>query len=161
MPEAKDIIIFGASASVFESDRERVKLVGCNDFLPKPVNYGRLLEMLDSHLQLEWLYEDEQEKPEDQEHLEDEIQNLKPALSGAEGPKIQNLMPPPPEEIVVLFDLSMKGNIPGIRKRAIQIAQMDKKYKPFADKLQQLAKAYAEDEILALVEQYMEEGIGD
>ena len=56
IPEIKDIIIFGASASVFEKDKEQVKLVGCDDFLTKPVNYGLLLDMLDKYLPLEWVY---------------------------------------------------------------------------------------------------------
>lgn len=66
------------------------------------------------------------------------------------------LIPPPPAEMAVLLDLAMKGNMPGIRKRAAQLEQMDQQYRPFAAKLQQLARLYAEDEILALVNQGME-----
>ena len=65
------------------------------------------------------------------------------------------LVPPPPEEMAILLDLAMRGNMPNIRKRAIQIEQLDEKYKPFAHTLQQLAKAFEDDEILALIEQYM------
>lgn len=61
--------------------------------------------------------------------------------------------------MAVLLDLAMKGNMPGIRKRAAQLEQMDQQYRPFAAKLQQLARAYAEDEILALVNQGMEHRI--
>lgn len=63
------------------------------------------------------------------------------------------LIPPPSAEMAVLLDLAMKGNMPGIRKRATQLEQMGQQYRPFAAKLQQLARAYAEDEILALVNQ--------
>jgi hypothetical protein len=44
-----------------------------------------------------------------------------------------------------------------IRERATQIEQMDKKYKPFTDKLQQLAKGYEEEEIRALLKHYIGE----
>ncbi len=151
MPEVKRTVIIGASASVFEKDRQQVKLVGCDDFLPKPINYGTLLELLSMHLQLEWTYDDEQGGQEgtetrghgNKEHPEDEIQSL---------------VPPPPEELEVLLEMAMRGNMTDIRERATKLEQMDQKYKPFADKLQQLAKAYDDDEIEALIEQYMEEG---
>jgi len=63
---------------------------------------------------------------------------------------------PPLEEIKELRHLAMMGNMIKIRKRAIQIEQMDEKFVPFAQKLQLLARGFEEEEILALLELSME-----
>jgi hypothetical protein len=50
----------------------------------------------------------------------------------------------------------MKGDLSRLRKRATQIKQMDEKFRPFAQQLCQLADDVAEDQILALLERYMD-----
>ncbi len=69
----------------------------------------------------------------------------------------ERMIAPPSKEITILHDLALRGNMIEIHKRATQIEQLDAKYKAFTDKLQHLAKAYADEELLALIEQYMEE----
>ncbi len=69
------------------------------------------------------------------------------------------IITPPAPEMAVLYNLALRGNLLEIRKQAARIEQMDEKYNPFTDKLQQLAKAYADDEVLTLIKQYMEETI--
>lgn len=65
-----------------------------------------------------------------------------------------NLFPPPPEEIAILYDLAMKGELPNLRQRALQIEQMGAPYQAFAAYLSQLVEKYDEDKILALIEHY-------
>jgi hypothetical protein len=43
-----------------------------------------------------------------------------------------------------------------IRKIRKQVTKLDEKYKPFADKIEGLAKQFQDKAILALLEQYME-----
>ncbi len=151
IPELSNVPLIAVSASALEDDQKNSLKVGCNDFLAKPINVEKLLTMLQTYLQLEWIYEDEQDRQGDKETRRQED-------NGCLKDKTQNTVPPvpPPEEMATLFDLAMSGHIPGIRKRALEIEQMDPKYKPFTDKLQQMAKAYEEDEILDLIKQYME-----
>ncbi len=148
MPELSGVTIIAISASVLEEDQENSLKVGCDNFLPKPFNVEKLLVMLQSYLQLEWVYEDELVTQgagnNDQGQLVETI--------------TARLIPPPQTEMEQLFDFAMGGYLPNIRERAIEIEQLDPKYKPFTDKLQKLAKAYEEDEILAFIEQYMESG---
>ena len=144
MPGGQDITIFGASASVFEKDRERVKLAGCDDFLAKPINYRALFELLDKHLDLEWIYDDGDET----------LSNLVETTGDEQHPP--SMVAPAQDELKLLFDMAMEGDIWGISERALELEQMDTSYKPFAQKLQKLVKAYDEDEILSLIEQYME-----
>ncbi len=53
----KDTIIIVSSASVFETDQYRSLEAGGNTFLPKPVQATELLQKIQQYLQLEWLYE--------------------------------------------------------------------------------------------------------
>lgn len=48
--------IIGMSASAYEEDRRRCLEVGCNEFLPKPIDLNQLFCLLGHHLSLEWIY---------------------------------------------------------------------------------------------------------
>lgn len=78
--------------------------MGCDDFLPKPVQEAELLAALQSHLQLEWIYEEVAEF-----NLEDSIASESPELP-------TNL---PPEEVEILYELAMLGSMKKIRERAV------------------------------------------
>jgi signal transduction histidine kinase/CheY-like chemotaxis protein len=138
MPELQRMVIIAVSASVFEKDKEKSLIVGCNAFLPKPVEADKLFALLETHLKLEWVYEE----PRAEEIIED----------SAEWP----FVPPPSEELAILFELAMEGDMRGIKKRASHIEQMAPKFIQFARKLQTLAKSFKDQEILALIEQFQE-----
>ncbi|MEP0912361.1 PAS domain S-box protein [Leptolyngbya sp. GB1-A1] len=131
----KDKIIIVSSASVFETDQYRSIEAGGDDFLPKPVLAAELLQKLQKHLQLEWLYEEQQS-------------SISPVMDKAE------LIAPPAAELETLYELTMKGSFKGILKQAALLEQMDQKYSPFAKKLHQLAKGFQDQEILALIQSY-------
>ncbi|GEM_PF-821712 len=65
-----------------------------------------------------------------------------------------DLIPPPAEQMTALLDLAMMGDMDGLKKWATQISQLDERYLPFANKLQELAKNFEEETIVAFVEQY-------
>jgi hypothetical protein len=50
----------------------------------------------------------------------------------------------------------MKGELPRLRQRALQIAQTGQEFQPFAQVLEQLARDYEEDQILNLIKSYMD-----
>ncbi len=140
IPELQKVVIIGVSASVFEKDREKSRIVGCNTFLPKPVQPDKLFNLIEKHLGLEWVYEETNEEKDDKSA---EVKG--------------QLVPPSYEELAILFDLAMDGDMRGIQKRASHIEKMAPKFIPFARKLQNLAKGYKEKQILALIEQFQEE----
>ncbi len=82
------------------------------------------------------------------------INGSQPASINEVGEEKQPLLPPPPAEMAVLYDLAAKGEIPRLRQCAIRIARMGSEFKPFADLLEQLAKDYEEDQILKLIKKY-------
>ena len=65
------------------------------------------------------------------------------------------LMSPPPEEIEVLYELALLGNMKKIRKRAQHLKLLSQKYAPLADKLEELAQGFQEKAIVNLIKQYL------
>jgi CheY-like chemotaxis protein len=135
MPTLQKLPIIAISASVFDMDQKQSRLAGCDAFLAKPVDEQKLLAMIGSHLKLEWIYKDT------------------PASKVAA--QVSPLLPPPQEELEALYELAMLGNIKRIGQYADHIEQLHKKYVPFAKQVRQLARAFEDEKIVALVEQYL------
>ncbi|WP_413160523.1 ATP-binding protein [Capilliphycus salinus ALCB114379] len=135
----KDLIIIVSSASVFESDQRQSLDVGANDFLPKPVQAKQLMEQLQNHLNLEFIYED--------------ITVSKPLNNSIE---ITEIVPPPQKELEELYNLVLQGHIKGIIKQAKIIKQLDAKYVPFAEQIEKLAREFQERELINFTEQFIQ-----
>ncbi|MBD2743567.1 hybrid sensor histidine kinase/response regulator [Coleofasciculus sp. FACHB-1120] len=133
-PELKEVIVIGTSASVFDFDLNKSKEAGCNDFLPKPVRIPELLEKLQLHLGLEWVYEEDENQLETVHKKE----NYQFKSQGSQ----HSFVAPSAEEISALFDLAMKGDLKGIVERSDQLEELDIKYAPFSGELRQLAKGF-------------------
>jgi predicted ATPase/signal transduction histidine kinase/DNA-binding NarL/FixJ family response regulator len=138
IPDFKDTLIIATSASVFEADQEKSRVAGCDVFLPKPVEEVKLFNLLVNHLDLEWIYE--------------EVMAEKSSTVKADAP----LIPPPAAEFDVLYKFAMMGKMRRIREWATRIEALDEKYIPFSRKLQELAKSFEDEKIIAFVEKYME-----
>jgi CheY-like chemotaxis protein len=133
----KKVTIIATSVHAFGKDIAQSISAGCDAFLIKPIDVRNLLALLKSYLRLEWIYREPS-----------------PPVKEAEEVVLENLVPPPPEEMAILYDLAMKGELPNLRQRALQIEQMGKQYQSFAILLRQLVEEYDEDKILALIERY-------
>ncbi|MBN1878460.1 MAG: response regulator [Anaerolineae bacterium] len=138
IPALKNTIIFGCSASVFDEDKRKMKLSGCDAFLPKPVEIKQLMQLLQEYLHVEWHYED--------------------TGSATEAPfKPQaEFVPPPQANLAEGYELAQAGNMRQIRAWAEAIGTQDAQYLPFAEKVQELARAFQKRQIVALIEQYLE-----
>jgi hypothetical protein len=84
-----------------------VHLVGCNLFMPKPIDTNELLSVLQTNLNLTWLYDETLPPP------------ATPVKAGTDEP----LTPPPPEELAALAQLAAIGDLRAIRLRAGQLEQ--------------------------------------
>lgn len=56
IPALAQTPIIAASASVFDYHKQQSRNAGCDDFIPKPIRADILLELLQTHLRLEWKY---------------------------------------------------------------------------------------------------------
>ncbi|MEG4579715.1 PAS domain S-box protein [Microcoleus sp. MON1_C5] len=131
----KDTVIIVSSASVFETDQYRSLEAGGNTFIPKPIQATELLQKLQQYLDLEWIYE----------------ANEAPL---AIAPDTNELIAPPATEMEILYELAMKGNFLEIVKQAVLLEEIDPKYIPFANRLNQMAKDFQDEEILTFIQSY-------
>ncbi|WP_026735779.1 hybrid sensor histidine kinase/response regulator [Fischerella sp. PCC 9605] len=145
LPELKEVIVIAISASVFDFDQKQSREVGCDDFLSKPIQVTELLEKLRVHLGLEWVYEQERGGIP---RLES---GNEPRLESGNEPK---LIAPPAEELAILLDLGMKGDLRGIAERTVELEELDEKLVPFATHLRQLAKGFKGKQILEFLKKY-------
>ncbi|MCT7950967.1 AAA family ATPase [Ancylothrix sp. C2] len=139
----KNVILIGTSASILSSDAQESCLAGCNAFLLKPIRAEELLECLGHHLNLQWIYEDK-------------TTFTSQGIFSAPPSQIQpqEIIAPPSEEVAVLFDLAMKGELLTIEQRAKKLEAMDRRYAAFANHLIELAKSFEEDKLIEFVQQF-------
>jgi signal transduction histidine kinase/DNA-binding NarL/FixJ family response regulator len=142
IPAIQDVIIIAISASVLDADRAKSRIVGCEAFLPKPIKEPQLLSLLQEYLQLEWIYE----------KIPSFSDNQPLATTWL---SVQDLIAPSTEEIEILYELAMLGNMKKIRERADYLETLDPKYIPFAQKLKNLAQGFQEKAIVNLVQQFL------
>lgn len=131
----KDIPIVAVSASVLGQDQNSSLIAGCDSFLSKPINISELFGQLAKLLQLHWIYRDEQIA---KKSVEDDT-----------------LVVPSKEELERIRELGFIGNMGRIRERANHLKNLDEKYTPFAEILQELAKQFEDEQIVALIDRYI------
>jgi CheY-like chemotaxis protein len=138
LPECQDTLVIASSASVFESDRRKSREAGCNDFIPKPIQSEELLEKIQNYLGVVWITE-----PLD--------------ASTTNNEETDELIAPPPSELIALYQAAQIGDIVGVEVEATRLRQLAPQYVAFINKLLQLAQEFEEEEILQLVEKYISE----
>ncbi|MBD0386387.1 MAG: response regulator, partial [Nostoc sp. C3-bin3] len=145
----QEVIVIAISASVFEFNQQESRQVGCDGFLPKPIQKVKLLENLQVHLGLEWVYEDQSKVRK----IKDENKSLTNTLHlMSEAP----IIPPSASELTILLDLAMRGNLISIAERSVELEKIDEKLQPFASHLYQLAKGFKGKQILEFLKKHFE-----
>ena len=138
MPDVRNTVIIAVSASVFEMDKEKSKIAGCDDFLSKPVVASQLFDMLGTHLRLEWTYAEREAASE--------------SPSAAETPAAEIALPTS-EELTRLRDAALGGVPDEILAEAARLEQRNPAYAPFARRIAAFVQQYQDEELLAYLEQ--------
>ncbi len=141
--ELRDTVILGHSANVFDSDKEDCLQAGCDDFISKPLVVEELFAVMRFRLGIEWIYAEADEQ----------------GISGRTREKVAGraeIVAPPAEEMEVLFDLAMSGDMVELMNRASHLEATDIKYQPFARTLRELARNFEDEKILSLIKEYKE-----
>ncbi len=141
-PQLKDIPAIVSSASVFASDKQKSLNSGANDFLPKPIQADSLLEILRKHLQLEWVYEEQQ--------LKDSKETIINSSSSIE------LVFPEAEDMNLLQDLIRKGLMNNLIKEIDRIEKLDARFAPFTQQIRQLARSYQLKQLRTFIEECLQ-----
>lgn len=124
--------IVASSASVAEVDRQRSKVAGYQDFLEKPIQLDDLLTTLQRHLNLIWI---------------DQTPPVEPLTN--------EIVIPPPQELVLLYQAAQIGHIEQIIQEAARLKALSPNYRGFAAKLLMLAEQFDDAGIAKLVESYV------
>jgi CheY-like chemotaxis protein len=131
--DLKTIPIISVSASVYEEDRQKSLAAGCDDFLPKPVEFDQLLRLIERYLPLEWLYQEHPSQPP---------------------PSASLVEPLPAEELAHLRRLTMIGDIDGLLERLAHLEALGEQYRPFIDQARQLTQQFQIEALETLLERY-------
>ena len=130
-PSRKNLLVIAVSATVFPKTRQDILAAGCDDFLSKPVKMNLLLQLLQTHLKLEWIYEKETKRQ-------------------STSSKSLPLVMPPPEEMLKLLELAEIGNITGIRALISKMSEQQP-LRPFVAKVEQWIGKYQFDQLIEFI----------
>ena len=140
--ELKRTVIFAVSASVIEKDKNNSYDAGCNAFLPKPIKIEELFDLMEKYLPVEWIYE----KTDISKIESQEFESMT---------NTSEMIPPPHQELIKLYDLARYGSMDLIQKHAGYLEKLDNKYLPFAQKIRNLSSEFEDELILSMVKQFM------
>jgi predicted ATPase/signal transduction histidine kinase/response regulator of citrate/malate metabolism/tRNA A-37 threonylcarbamoyl transferase component Bud32 len=125
MPIWENVIVIAVSGDSFKKTQQEVLAAGCHDFLSKPVHLETLLDRLQVHLKLEWIYE--------------------------ENSDTQALILPALPKLKILQELAETSNITGIRDYLHELELLDKKFMPFISKVETFTKKYQFESLIAWI----------
>ncbi|MDJ0725272.1 MAG: ATP-binding protein [Prochloraceae cyanobacterium] len=139
----KETPIIAVSASPIHPDEQKNRGADFNGFISKPVKEKTLLGLLADLLKLELIY---------QENVRSQTTTIHPDFLNFD----ENILKTPPiEEMKILHELALLGNMKKIRQRSAYLKELDVNYTAFAERIENLAKRFREKEIVNLVEQYL------
>jgi|GEM_PF-408785 len=134
-------IILVSSASVFDIDQRNSLAAGGNDFLAKPIRAEKLLELIQHHLQLIWVYD---ALPNDEVNEEENLVNL-----------TRQIKPPPIDILDKLTELVEIGDLDSIAEIAQEISASDPTQMAFSQELINLADSFEVKKLKAFIQQYL------
>ncbi|OLP19783.1 hypothetical protein BST81_04425 [Leptolyngbya sp. 'hensonii'] len=144
LPQGRDLAIIASSASVFEGDQVKSLTVGANEFLSKPIEATSLLEMLRTHLNLEWTYEKQTMEVKRREDFPVAVESM-----------TQNLIFPPVEFLIKLQNLARKGDMDGVLEASCKLEKMGENFAPFSHKVIALAEGFRVKELQLFISECM------
>jgi CheY-like chemotaxis protein len=123
LPALEKIPIIAVSASLMDATQEKSRIAGCDDFLPKPIDENKLLNLLGKYLQLEWIYNPSNSL--ETVNIEDSAMEI-----------------PPQEELTQLYNLAQRGLLLKVKKSVEQLQKSDQRYTTFTQKVEKLAEDF-------------------
>ena len=113
-----DVVIFAISAN--SKSITSYEPLDCNAFISKPVNLEHLLELLETHLQLEWIAP----------------KNI------ADRNNLSNFVTPPKNELIQLLELTDLGDVEAIEQKIKLLEDLDSQYTTFAQKVRYFTSSF-------------------
>jgi signal transduction histidine kinase/CheY-like chemotaxis protein len=136
MPELRMVPVIAVSAGVTQDEQDDCMAAGAKAFLTKPIENTYMLQEIGRLLELTWIRDSSQ-----------------PALPSAND-GVEQFAIPESAEMESLRGLAKAGNMRAIREKVDHLAALNPQYRPFADKITQLALGYQSKALLRLVEKH-------
>lgn len=137
-PELQHARVVAVSASSFLSPQEIIAKSNFDGFIPKPVQIQEIFKSLETHLSIEWLYEESKNEQDDNIPVDNDDFSL-----------------PPLVYMEKLYRAVRGGDIVMLRKQLDDMENENKKYISFVTRIRKLADAFQILNIRELLEKYM------
>jgi predicted ATPase/signal transduction histidine kinase/FixJ family two-component response regulator len=158
-PQLTNVIIIAMSSSLMSYNQvEELKAIGCGDFMTKPIQNQLLLDCLQKHLQLTWIYQSDFPDSQNNSSANQTLPVAAAVTSLDPNHLIEMEVPikgPSAQQAATLFELAKRGDIHGILNQLEQFEQADEQLAPFAEKIRYLAKNFQRKQIRDLVKPYL------
>jgi signal transduction histidine kinase/DNA-binding NarL/FixJ family response regulator len=133
-PNLSMIPIIAVSAGVTEDEEAACVKAGAKAFLTKPLETSLMLQEIGRLLELTWIQGPPQQVP------------------SPIGDRVERFVVPEAAQMDCLRDLAKAGNMRAIREKADELMVLDTRYRPFAERISELALGYQSKAVLRLVE---------
>jgi signal transduction histidine kinase/CheY-like chemotaxis protein len=138
-------VMIASSASVYEGDRHDAESAGFDDFLPKPLKEGDLIQILARHMGLTWILRDESASPTSA--MAETIRN---AECTQPHPNSEQTLPI--EKLQYLLALAGEGDVVALRRTLQELAETEPAHASFVQRLAELVTAYRIDDFEILLQ---------
>jgi signal transduction histidine kinase/CheY-like chemotaxis protein len=136
IPNLRQVPIIAVSASVTKNEKDGCLEAGAKAFLTKPIDEAYMLKQIGSLLDLTWIKDTSQQT---------QVPTNDPG---------EHFVLPEPEQMELLRNLAQVGNMRAISEKAESLATSDARYRPFADRITQLARGYQSKALLNMMEKH-------
>lgn len=137
LPDFATTPIIASPGTLSQVDIQASLDAGCNSFFSKPIEFTGLLNQLQQHLELQWIYEEM--KP-------DVIQ-----ITDSKNHEVSMIVPPV-EELAALYTAAEGGFMSDIHREADRLKQLAPEYIVFANRVVELSQQFDEEAIIRLIE---------
>ncbi|MDJ1174192.1 ATP-binding protein [Roseofilum capinflatum] len=143
--ELKHIPIIISSASISGLEAESNQGLDCNDFIAKPIDTDVLLSSLKKHLNLTWIYAENQE-----------LDHLDYPIDQAKNSSLVPMTFPPKSELEKLYHSARIGDIEDMENEIKRLGELDEDYYAFVRYTSELLDEFAIEEIRVLLEDFFQ-----
>lgn len=139
-PELRAVKIIATSASVFRRDQRDSLIAGCDAFLPKPVEFNALFEVMATLLPIEWI-----------------LRESTPVSSPAEPSPddLASLPTPSPDILARLFDAALLGEVAALMGQIDTLVSEGAVAQPLAQHLKRILVDTGTDGAMTVIEHLM------
>ncbi|MDJ0687236.1 MAG: response regulator [Xenococcaceae cyanobacterium MO_188.B32] len=121
-------VIFVSANSQF-AEKLQISRLEFEDFLSKPVDFNKLLQSLQTHLHLQWLFHEDTKESDS-----------------------ASLVAPPQEKLLKLWELAQMGDMGELESQINSLEQLAPEYLPFVNKVRKLVESFNQNQLIKFLE---------